>query len=133
MFFAFACWIGLAVGLGAILAHSINGEEIVERLALFFYWTSDLTEPALVPGAILGAFVFVPPILSLFARRLHDVGLSGWYVVVLFSSQSICKSLNLDLFASFVPLFLLFWPGTKGENAYGPDPRRATTSDRKDS
>lgn len=161
MLFAFTCWVGLSYGVRAILASFEFGEEIVRYLAnlSFLAWNlpeiallpdnttmslsmseaelfaaeNSLLRLALFPGAVLGAILFVPPILSLFARRLHDVGLSGWHVVVLFSIQSIFKSLELDLFASFVPLFLLFWPGTGGTNAYGPDPRYATEPDRKDS
>lgn len=46
-------------------------------------------------------------------KRLHDFGLSGWFYL-----------------ATFVPLLgylfsaaLIFFPGTNGENRYGPDPR----------
>ncbi len=124
---AFACWIGIAYGVGALLKNSARCARLFDAIVL----TTNVSEPALTPGAILGAVLFVPPILSLCARRLHDVGLSGWHVVVLFSIQSIVKSLGLDLFASFVPLFLLFWPGTRGENAYGSDPRFETSTEPK--
>lgn len=41
-------------------------------------------------------------------KRAHDVGLSGWFVLV-----------------PFLNLWLLFAPGQKGANKFGPDPRAA--------
>ena len=50
--------------------------------------------------------------IMLSIRRLHDCDKSGyWYILVL------VPIVNLVLW-----LYLLFQPGTAGENKYGPDP-----------
>lgn len=69
------------------------------------------------PG-LLGAIwhlVNLLPILALGARRLHDLGKSGWWLL-------------LGLIPMIGVLFLLAWAslrGTAGPNAYGPDPLAA--------
>jgi uncharacterized membrane protein YhaH (DUF805 family) len=69
-------------------------------------------------GALSGAFLLLMaiPSLAVGARRLHDVGMSGWWQLI-----------------NFVPvigfLMLLFWTlrdGQVGANAYGPDPKGRT-------
>lgn len=80
--------------------------------------------------------------LSVFVRRCHDIGLSGWWalpsivvVVVAFGSHlpgdagvSVLKLLNNVLFSSFTTLYdlvtLVFCliPSKKGANQYGPNP-----------
>ena len=69
-------------------------------------------------GAVLGfvyalvALMLILPTLAVGARRLHDIGRTGWWLLL-----------------SFVPvigqLVLLFWAiqrGNEGTNAYGPQP-----------
>jgi len=60
----------------------------------------------------LVALILILPTLAVGARRLHDIGRSGWWLLL-----------------SFVPvigtLVLLFWAiqrGDEGPNAYGPPP-----------
>lgn len=45
-------------------------------------------------------------------RRLHDIGLSGFFVLLSF----------VPLVSLGFALYILFKGGTEGENAYGPDP-----------
>jgi uncharacterized membrane protein YhaH (DUF805 family) len=62
----------------------------------------------------LATLVFFLPSLALAARRLHDVGRSGWWVLILFTVIGI-------------PVFL-YWmvkDSDKGKNAYGEGPARA--------
>ena len=62
----------------------------------------------------LATLVFFLPSLALAARRLHDVGRSGWWVLILFTVIGI-------------PVFL-YWmvkDSDKGNNAYGEGPARA--------
>lgn len=61
----------------------------------------------------LGLLVLFIPYLSVTARRLHDLGRSGWYQL-------------LALIPLVGPVILIIWlsqQGKPGENAYGPDPR----------
>ena len=51
------------------------------------------------------------PTLFVTTRRLHDVGRSGWWQLIVFTIIGI-----------FVLLYWLIIEGDKGENAYGPHP-----------
>jgi uncharacterized membrane protein YhaH (DUF805 family) len=51
-------------------------------------------------------FVIPFPLLSVTVRRLHDINMSGWW--------------SLLSFFPLIPIFLLFRPGTKGQNRFGP-------------
>ena len=48
----------------------------------------------------------------LMIRRLHDIGLSGWFVLL-----ALIPLVSLGFI-----LYILFKQGTEGDNAYGPDP-----------
>ncbi|WP_308620614.1 DUF805 domain-containing protein [uncultured Desulfovibrio sp.] len=54
-------------------------------------------------------FIFLPPLLAVSVRRLHDSDRSGWLALLLFVPL-------VNLFC----LALLFLPGTPGSNRYGP-------------
>lgn len=58
--------------------------------------------------AIIAALVFLPPMLALAVRRLHDIDESGWYVVIAF--------IPLGVFVLF-PVMLL--PGSEEPNRFG--------------
>lgn len=63
----------------------------------------------------LFALAMLVPSLAVGARRLHDVGKSGWLLL-----------LNLvPLFGWAYLLYLYVQPGTTGANAHGPDPKGA--------
>ena len=62
----------------------------------------------------IASLVLLLPSLALAARRLHDTGRSGWWVLILFTVIGI-------------PVFL-YWMvkgSDKGKNAYGEGPARA--------
>lgn len=59
--------------------------------------------------------IFLPILLPSFAvtaRRLHDVGRSGWWILLMFVP-----------IAGILVFFFLVQQGTKGTNEYGEDPR----------
>ena len=56
-------------------------------------------------------FIFLPPMLAVSVRRLHDSGRSGWFALLLF-----VPLINLFCIA------LLCLPGTPGSNRFGPVP-----------
>lgn len=112
MLIAFSLWIGAFL------------------LASHFLFPSDLAEgQSPKAGALrtavsaVGALIFVPPMVSLIVRRLHDVGLTGWFFVLCCAVQYALTEYHLEMFTSIIPLCLLVWPGSRGENAYGPNPR----------
>lgn len=51
--------------------------------------------------------------ISMQVRRLHDINLSGWFCLVRF----------IPFIGDIFELFLICWPGTKGENGFGSEPQ----------
>lgn len=58
--------------------------------------------------SIIVWLAMVVPLLAVTVRRLHDVGHSGWMVLLAFIP-----------FASIIVLVFMFLPGTPGENRFG--------------
>lgn len=58
------------------------------------------------------------PLAAVAVRRLHDIGLSGWWLV---SAAAPVPVLDLVIVGAQVVCFAK--PGTTGPNRYGPDPR----------
>lgn len=64
-------------------------------------------------ASLLAAPLFFVLIWASFAssiRRLHDLGMTGWLVLILF----------IPLVGSLFQFYLLFAPGDGGPNSYGP-------------
>ena len=57
------------------------------------------------------------PSLAVGARRLHDVGKSGWFLLFIV----------VLIFGWIYLLYLFVQPGVSGPNEYGPDPKSAET------
>lgn len=72
----------------------------------------------LVAAGVLLAILYVVWV-ALTVRRLHDMNATGWLVII-----AILVALVPYLGYLLVILVLGLWPGTKGANGYGPDPRR---------
>ncbi len=83
----------------------------------------DATNPVEVICVILLAIWFfgnLIPGLALTVRRWHDLGQSGWFVL-LFGVLGVIPIINiLTVLANLIWFFI---PGTQGENQYGPDPK----------
>jgi uncharacterized membrane protein YhaH (DUF805 family) len=83
----------------------------------FYLFTVLATDAAVLLGGPVGGLAslfFFLPSLALFVRRLHDVGRSGWWFLLVFTIIG-------------VPV-LLYWlvkDSNKGKNAYGEGPARA--------
>lgn len=79
-----------------------------------------------------GALLWVA--ICLMVKRLHDLNQSGWWVLCFFGLSFVGGFVsnispemgNLALVFNIpvigFALWLLFWPGTAGDNQYGPDP-----------
>lgn len=62
--------------------------------------------------AIIGILFFIisiPYLFSLQIRRLHDLNLSGWYLLLNF----------VPMVSYLFSLYVSVWPGTNGDNKYG--------------
>jgi len=68
---------------------------------------------------VYGAVVILSIVISVFlgVQRLHDMGYSGWLWLLLL----------VPIVNVLMSLFMLFAPGTDGENAYGLPPKPNTT------
>jgi uncharacterized membrane protein YhaH (DUF805 family) len=77
------------------------------------------------------------PNLGIGVRRLHDIGKSGWWIVLplapwllmlisfLMFQWTLAMILGVVTLACWV--LLIYWyaqPGTAGQNPYGPDPKK---------
>ena len=63
--------------------------------------------------SLLFALATLVPNIAVSVRRLHDVGKSGWMILIAI----------IPIIGWFYLLFLYLQPGTTGPNAYGPDPK----------
>ncbi len=95
---------------GHLIAYSLLALPIAFMDVLLGTWHPRLILWSL--SMIYLALIFVP-LLALSVRRLHDIDLPGWIVVLNF----------VPLAGVVVTLGQLFAPGTRGENQYGADPR----------
>lgn len=65
-------------------------------------------------GIILGLALLVPT-LAVGARRLHDIGKSGWFLL-----------LGLIPLVNFYLIYLLAQDGVPGANEYGANPKEVS-------
>ena len=97
-FVLFASLIGFAAGLVAGVLAGIVGE-----------WVAFL--------AYIPSLYFLVPNLAVAVRRLHDVGRSGWWLLIYFTG-----------IGAFVLLYWFVKDSDPGSNEYGPNPKLGTDS-----
>lgn len=73
---------------------------------------------ALVPVGLYGLAIFLPG-LAVTVRRFHDLGVSGWFLLLFFVLNLIPI---VGFIASIAQLIWFCQPGTRGNNKFGPDP-----------
>lgn len=89
-----------------------------QALSIAMYGNADANGVTLAAAviALLWLLVNIISTIAVTVRRLHDVGLSGWYYF-----------LHLIPSVSSLVLFVItLLPGTRGSNRYGRDPRNAS-------
>ncbi|WGL15469.1 DUF805 domain-containing protein [Microbulbifer bruguierae] len=95
--------------LGAFLLMAIGG------IAAAILVPINLTLGLIVNGiTVVFSVVFG---LSVYIRRLHDLGRSGWWSLLMF----------VPLLNFILIIYLLFFPGTDGINSFGPRVTRNST------
>lgn len=101
-------------------------------LGHFFSVSSKAIPLLTLPGAALSWMIFSFPVV----KRLHDIGFSGWFylLVLLQPAYTLFRKMYLNDIriiemevllsgiSLLILLVLLFKKGTKGPNKYGPDP-----------
>jgi uncharacterized membrane protein YhaH (DUF805 family) len=86
--------------------------------------------------ALIGVFILasIIPGVALQVRRLHDLGVSGWWYlayVVIGPALTLVPNVG-DSFRGLISLGWIVWmffPGTKGPNQYGDDPKDPLSAD----
>lgn len=84
-------------------------------LAVIFDLFTGTLDDSIGFGWISGAYFIATllPALAVSVRRLHDIGRSGWWMLLLF----------VPLVGSVILLVLATFNGQPGPNAFGPDPK----------
>lgn len=95
------------------------------------------------PLTLLFQLAILLPMLAVGARRLHDTGRSGWWLLIGYGPLLISTllpfiglaSLNLAMILAAVAgvgfvvlLIFMALEGARGPNAYGPDPKAAESA-----
>jgi uncharacterized membrane protein YhaH (DUF805 family) len=101
--FTAAVWLDIALGLG--------GERVSSVVSGPSLWASASEQRGGVLTGLFGLAMLIPW-LAVSVRRLHDVGWSGWWLLIWF----------VPLAGGLLLLILDLTRGERGPNRYGPDP-----------
>lgn len=81
---------------------------------------ANILSNATLLAALLGyVLIFLPAEIALTVRRWHDIGNSGWTILVLVLFGLIPF---IGFLAGVIHFAAMCWPGDKGRNQYGPPP-----------
>lgn len=105
-----------AAGIAMIVAAGSfrSGEEMASR---FTVWAGFALLPLIVP------------LIAVTVRRLHDLGLSGWWVLAFVIGATIPA---IDTIVALGQLVVMAIPGRRGANRFGGDPKAASATPRPD-
>ena len=117
-------WLGY-VGLVAALAFLIRAlpnpffHNTTGRL-----WYRDELDLALKWPTTAAVLIAGWPLITVFVKRLHDLNVSGWWMVAMLPLSPLSKMLGVNSLILFlVPIILLgLFAGTAGDNRFGSDP-----------
>ncbi|HEX8382104.1 MAG TPA: DUF805 domain-containing protein [Sphingomonas sp.] len=113
--FVVLCLIAIATAGIAMIAASGSFRSQGEMASRFTIWAGF----ALLP--------LVVPLMAVTTRRLHDLGLSGWWVLALVIGAAIPA---IDTIVALAHLVVMALPGKKGVNRFGGDPKAASAAPR---
>jgi uncharacterized membrane protein YhaH (DUF805 family) len=101
---------------GHVVVMLVLSELPVERSSIAWGLACGVIVTCLISGIVLGG-------VSLCIRRFHDLGLSGWFTVLLYVLYGSIFLLYIPPVQLLFVLLLAFWPGESGSNRYGPPPK----------
>ncbi len=89
------------------------------------WWYRDELDAAMAWPKVWLAAAFTWPMATLYVKRLHDMNVSGWWLVAMpllswLASTLNASSLQYTMWACIFGLGML--PGTRGDNQFGSDP-----------
>ena len=122
-------WVFLFINIFISLVLVLTGEV----MSWFFATADTYTDIAV----LLFWLATLLPSISVAVRRLHDVGLSGWYVMlclwalvygIVQNFVAVPEDLNatietVSIISSLLLLYILLGDSEKGDNQYGPNPQ----------
>lgn len=63
------------------------------------------------------------PLLTMYVKRLHDLGFSGWWLLGSFAAAAILDGIVPKGYLGVALMLIIgFVPGRRGDNRFGPDP-----------
>lgn len=98
-------WVFHGITLGLLISMSILG-------ALLFTMDFEGTSLVLFIVMLCLSFATVVPSLALYVRRIHDINLSGWFILLRL----------VPFIGEFILLIFALMPSSPGVNKYGPNP-----------
>lgn len=126
-------WLGLLLTLLVLLLIGPRLEDL--SLALLQprrpIWSRDELDFALLLPKLLLVAVAGWPLVAITGKRLHDLGLSAWWLVALPAVQLLATMSHVDRWhvAGRILLVVIgLLPGRRGDNRFGADPRARAPS-----
>jgi uncharacterized membrane protein YhaH (DUF805 family) len=118
-------WLSYALLMvGVVAIH-----RLMESLSVYLLrppgrsWDQIELSIALMLPTLAAVVLAMWPLTVTFTKRLHDLNLSAWWVLILPAAGLGSKMLNIDNYAGFIIIALIgATPGTRGGNRFGPDP-----------
>jgi len=99
----------------------------------FLFIGSGVIAEAAVVALVLTGFALLLPHLAVTVRRLHDIDISGWWLVPFFLTGLFVMASEVISFVHFLLTIALLIatlvPGDKGHNRFGADPLVAVTDE----
>jgi uncharacterized membrane protein YhaH (DUF805 family) len=120
-------WLGYA---GAVILILLVGRSL-EGVSLYLLrpagrpWFRDELDLAIQLPMLLVAGMLIWPMISIYAKRLHDMNVSAWWLLVLPAITIAAELTSLDGWhlATWAQVLVLgFLPGSRGSNRFGADP-----------
>lgn len=89
-----------------------------------FYGIEEKSDIAIGIGIVMLIFALLRS-LSLVARRLHDLGISGIGAIVIWIFSGLARKSEIgSVICLLIQLIVMLYPGTAGENKYGCPPTK---------
>lgn len=108
-------WMFVLLVVGAIL---LAGIAMIITTGSFR--TQGELETAFTTWAGVALMPLIVPLTAVTVRRLHDLGLSGWWLVALPIGAAIPA---IDALVPFAHVIVMALPGRKGANRFDEDPK----------
>jgi uncharacterized membrane protein YhaH (DUF805 family) len=92
-------------------------------------WYRDELDFALRLPILVADLILIWPIIAIFVKRLHDLNVSGWWLLVALTIPFVSKltHMNPSTLALMAVVIMSSIPGSTGSNRFGLNPTRVKT------